>query len=58
MTLSVLTDSVNNCYHLPEGGHSAEKDGDDDSWDKKGLLCEQQTKNVNSDQLYINRQSE
>lgn len=37
-TLFTLTDSINNCYHLLESGHYAEKD-DDDSWDKKGLLC-------------------
>lgn len=33
-----LTESVNNCYHVPENGHYAEK-VNDDSWDKKGLLC-------------------
>lgn len=39
-TLFTLTDSISNCYHLLESGHYAEKDDDDDdSWDKKGLLC-------------------
>lgn len=34
MTLFALTDSINNCYHLSESGHNAEKDDDGDSWDK------------------------
>lgn len=51
ITLFSLTDSIKNCYHLPESGHNAEKD-DGDSWDK--VYCvEQHTENVNSNQLYI-----
>jgi len=38
ITVFALTDSVHNCYYLPESGHYAEIDYDD-SWDKKGLLC-------------------
>lgn len=34
MTLFALIDSINNCYHLSESGHNAEKDDDGDSWDK------------------------
>lgn len=34
MTLFALTDSINNCYHLAEREHNAEKDDDGDSWDK------------------------
>lgn len=50
--LFALADSSNNCYHLPESGHYAEKYDDD----KKGYCVEQYSKNINSNQLNINRQ--
>lgn len=34
MTLFALTDSINNCYYLPESEYNAEKDDDGDLSDK------------------------